>query len=52
MSGTYAMYCKREPRFYTTVTYNGEWWWTENRKTQFKSKEPDFVRPLLSHTGK
>lgn len=41
LAGVYNMYSKREPRFYTTVTYNGEWWWTENRRTQFKSNEPD-----------
>lgn len=41
MKNTYNMYCNREPRFYTTVTYNNEWWWTENRRTQFMSNEPD-----------
>lgn len=39
--GTYNMYCNREPRFYTTVTYNNQWWWTENRFTQFMSGQDD-----------
>ncbi len=38
---TYNMYCNREPRFYLTVMYNGQWYWTENRTTRFMSNEWD-----------
>lgn len=33
--GTYNMYVNREPRFYITVRYNGQWIPKENRNTQF-----------------
>lgn len=34
-AGTYNMYCKREPRFYTAVSYNGAWYPIANRKYDF-----------------
>ncbi|MDR0938710.1 MAG: RagB/SusD family nutrient uptake outer membrane protein [Mediterranea sp.] len=34
-AGTYNMYCNREPRFYTTVSYNGSWYALANRKYDF-----------------
>jgi hypothetical protein len=33
--GTYNMYYKREPRFYTTVSYNGSWYALANRRFDF-----------------
>jgi len=33
--GTYNMYVNREPRFYITVRYNGQWIAKEGRNTQF-----------------
>lgn len=41
MVNTYNMYSNREPRFYVTVIYNGQWYWTENRTTRFMSDEWD-----------
>ncbi len=41
MEGTYNMYCHREPRFYLTVVYNRQWYWTENRTTRFLRDEWD-----------
>lgn len=38
---TYNMYVNREPRFYLTVIYNRQWYWTENRTTRFMSGEWD-----------
>ena len=35
MSGTYNMYCNREPRFYVSVIYNEAWIGVDNRKTEF-----------------
>ncbi|MDP4206117.1 MAG: RagB/SusD family nutrient uptake outer membrane protein [Bacteroidota bacterium] len=35
LSGTYNMYCHREPRFYISVLYNGCWFKHENRVTHF-----------------
>lgn len=40
-ANTYNMYCNREPRFYTTVVYNGEWYWTRKRRTDFLSGKDD-----------
>jgi hypothetical protein len=40
-TGTYNMYCNREPRFYISVTYQGEWIKRENRKTQMLLNQPD-----------
>ncbi len=34
-SGTYNMYCHREPRFYTAVSYNGSWYALAGRKFDF-----------------
>ena len=34
-AGTYNMYCHREPRFYTAVSYNGAWYPIANRKYDF-----------------
>ncbi|MGI6242496.1 MAG: RagB/SusD family nutrient uptake outer membrane protein [Prevotella sp.] len=34
-AGTYNMYCNREPRFYTTVSYNGSWYALDGRKFDF-----------------
>lgn len=34
-AGTYNMYCNREPRFYTTVSYNGSWSHCAGRKLDF-----------------
>ncbi|MFV0539231.1 MAG: RagB/SusD family nutrient uptake outer membrane protein, partial [Dysgonomonas sp.] len=34
-SGTYNMYCHREPRFYTAVSYNGAWYPLAGRKYDF-----------------
>ncbi len=34
-AGTYNMYTNREPRFYITVRYNGQWLPKEGRNTQF-----------------
>lgn len=39
--GTYNMYCNREPRFYLTVMFNRQWYYTENRHTMFMSGEYD-----------
>jgi hypothetical protein len=36
-TGTYNMYCNREPRFYISVLYNEAWFRRENRNTQFYS---------------
>ena len=33
--GTYNMYCNREPRFYTAVSYNGSWYALAGRKFEF-----------------
>ncbi len=41
LSNTFNMYSNREPRFYLTVVYNGQWYWTENRTTRFMSGEWD-----------
>lgn len=41
LPGTYNMYTHREPRFYISVLYNGEWYRRENRTTQFYSGAPD-----------
>lgn len=35
LSGTYNMYCHREPRFYISVLYNECWYRSEGRTTQF-----------------
>lgn len=40
-TGTFNMYCNREPRFYISVTYQGEWIKRENRKTQMLLNQPD-----------
>lgn len=40
-SGTYNMYCSREPRFYTTVSYNGSWYALANRKFDFLKNGKD-----------
>lgn len=34
-AGTFKMYCNREPRFYTTVSYHGAWNTVGNRKFDF-----------------
>ncbi len=34
-AGTYNMYCNREPRFYTAVSYHGAWYTIANRKYDF-----------------
>nr|WP_321408399.1 RagB/SusD family nutrient uptake outer membrane protein [uncultured Carboxylicivirga sp.] len=34
-AGTFNMYCNREPRFYTAVSYNGSWYALANRKYDF-----------------
>ncbi len=34
-SGTYNMYCHREPRFYTAVSYHGAWYPLANRQYDF-----------------
>lgn len=39
--GTYNMYCNREPRFYTTVSYNGSWSKIGNRKLDFFRNHSD-----------
>lgn len=36
-TGTFNMYCHREPRFYVTVTYHGSWYRLLNRKLDFLS---------------
>jgi starch-binding outer membrane protein, SusD/RagB family len=41
LSGTYNMYCNREPRFYISVLYNRAWSRRENRTTRFLLNEPD-----------
>ncbi|MFV0269768.1 MAG: RagB/SusD family nutrient uptake outer membrane protein [Draconibacterium sp.] len=35
MSGTYNMYCNREPRFYVSVIFNEAWLGVDNRRTEF-----------------
>ncbi len=40
-SNTFNMYSNREPRFYLTVIYNGQWYWTEKRTTRFMKGEWD-----------
>lgn len=44
-SGTYNMYCNREPRFYTSVSYNGSWYALAGRKFDFlkKGKDNDYT---------
>lgn len=39
--GTYNMYCNREPRFYTSVLFNGQWFWTRSRKVDFLNGHDD-----------
>ncbi len=41
LKNTYNMYSNREPRFYLTVIYNGQWYWSESRVTKFMHNEPD-----------
>lgn len=41
LPNTYNMYSNREPRFYVSVVYNGQWYWSEKRATRFMSGEPD-----------
>lgn len=41
LENTYNMYSNREPRFYLAVTYNGQWYWSENRTTRFMRDEWD-----------
>lgn len=38
---TYMMYCNREPRFYTTVSYNGSWYAIAKRKFEFFNGQRD-----------
>jgi len=40
-TGTYNMYCNREPRFYISVLYNGAWYRIDSRKTDFLSGHKD-----------
>lgn len=40
-AGTYNMYCNREPRFYTTVSYNGSWSKLMGRKLDFFKNHAD-----------
>lgn len=40
-AGTYNMYCNREPRFYTTVSYNGSWSKLAGRKLDFFRNHAD-----------
>jgi hypothetical protein len=35
MSGTYNMYCNREPRFYVSVIFNEAWLGVDNRRVEF-----------------
>lgn len=44
-TGTYNMYCNREPRFYTAVSYNGSWYSIANRKFDFfkNGKDNDYT---------
>lgn len=39
--GTYNMYCNREPRFYTAVSYNGSWYALAGRKFEFFKNQRD-----------
>jgi hypothetical protein len=41
LTGTYNMYCNREPRFYISVMFNEEWHRRENRKTNFLLNQAD-----------
>lgn len=38
---TYLMYCNREPRFYLTVCWNGQWFKTHTANTDFMYNHPD-----------
>lgn len=40
-AGTYNMYCHREPRFYTTVSYHGSWYALANRRFNFLYQAAD-----------
>lgn len=40
-AGTYKMYCNREPRFYTAVSYNGSWYALAGRKFDFLKNHAD-----------
>lgn len=40
-SGIYKMYSNREPRFYTTVSYNGSWYNIANRPFEFFKNQKD-----------
>ncbi|MEN9909223.1 MAG: hypothetical protein RLZZ540_2372 [Bacteroidota bacterium] len=35
LTGTYNMYCNREPRFYLAVNFNGQWYSKDSRKLEF-----------------
>ncbi|MDD7885389.1 RagB/SusD family nutrient uptake outer membrane protein [Flavivirga sp. 57AJ16] len=35
LAGTYNMYCNREPRFYLSVNFNGQWHAKDSRKLDF-----------------
>lgn len=39
--GTYNMYCNREPRFYVSVMWNGQWFRAANRETRFYYNDID-----------
>lgn len=45
VAGTFNMYCNREPRFYTAVSYNGSWYNIANRKFDFfkNGKDNDYT---------
>lgn len=41
VAGTYNMYCRREPRFYVSVLYNGAWYRESGRYTEFHNADLD-----------
>lgn len=41
LAGTYNMYCNREPRFYLSVNFNGQWYQRDSRKLEFFNGQKD-----------
>lgn len=41
LAGTYNMYCKREPRFYLAVNFDGQWYNKDSRKLEFYNGRRD-----------
>lgn len=46
-SGTYKMYCNREPRFYITVSYNNSYFTQEKRLFDFSMERKTIRIPMM-----